>query len=65
MASFWRIKMWLHRVTGFLIMFFTIALGIIGISLADWHILSVDYHTLIGFIVLITAPLVFLNGLVT
>jgi hypothetical protein len=40
LKNFYRVYMWIHRITGTLIMLITIALSIVGISRLDWELES-------------------------
>lgn len=58
----WRIHIWIHRIAGSLIMLITIALGIVGIKIADWELES-GFHTIIGLIVFFVVTFITLGGI--
>ena len=50
LKNYFRIYMWIHRITGTLILLITIAMGITGIRRLDWQLVN-DGHYIIGLIV--------------
>lgn len=59
----WQVNMWIHRISGFLILVGTFVLGFLAIKNLDWEIVSMA-HTIVGFSILICVGLVIIGGIV-
>jgi len=59
---YWKVNMWIHRVSGTIIACLTIALGIVGIKLVDWELEHEDPHHVIGLICFFTVLFVAVGG---
>ena len=57
--------MWIHRISGTIILCLTIALSIYGIYIAGWEITNESAHNIIGMIVLLSVLEVALGGIFT
>ncbi len=55
--------MWIHRITGTLILLITIALSIVGIAVVGWELNAEDPHHVTGLIVLFATAFIALGGI--
>jgi hypothetical protein len=62
LRAYWKVNMWLHRISGTIILLVTIALGIVGIKMADWELTGETPHTVIGLIILFATFFVAVGG---
>lgn len=61
MKHFWKVRHYIHSVTGFLIFAITVVSGLLTIRKLGWTIASTR-HTIAGFVTLILAVLLCLGG---
>jgi hypothetical protein len=54
--------MWVHRISGTIILLITIALGIVGIKMAGWELTGKSPHTVIGLIIFFSTFFVAVGG---
>jgi hypothetical protein len=54
--------MWVHRISGTIILLITIALGIVGIKMAGWELSGESPHTVIGLIIFFSTFFVAVGG---
>lgn len=54
--------MWVHRLSGTMILLITIALGIVGIKISDWELAGDSPHTVIGLIIFFATFFVAVGG---
>ncbi|CDW84971.1 cytochrome b5-like heme steroid binding domain containing protein [Stylonychia lemnae] len=64
LKMYWKVNMWVHRLSGSIIWILTLVFGFIAVSKADWEVVN-SLHTIIGFIVTITVTLIVLGGVFT
>jgi hypothetical protein len=62
MKKHWRSYIWVHRISGTMILLITIAMGIVGIKLAGWKLAGDEVHTVIGLIVFFATFFVAVGG---
>ena len=62
LKKYWRVNIWIHRISGTFILLITIAMGIVGIYLAGWQ-LTGETHDVIGLIVFFSTLFVALGGI--
>ena len=55
--------MWIHRISGTMILLITISMGVIGIKVTGWELASDSVHTVIGLIVFFCTLFVALGGI--
>lgn len=55
--------MWIHRISGTIILLITISMGIIGIKFSGWELNANSVHTVIGLIVFFCTLFVALGGI--
>jgi hypothetical protein len=54
--------MWVHRISGTIILLITIALGIVGIKMVGWELSGESPHTVIGLIIFFSTFFVAVGG---
>ena len=64
MKVFWKFNMWIHRITGTIILLMTLVMGFLGIKHMDWTITN-DLHSVMGFIVLLLIFFITVGGVFT
>jgi hypothetical protein len=62
LKPFWRVRMWLHRIFGTIILILTIAMSILGIKQNNWTQSGKSGHSTIGLIVFFATFLVAVGG---
>lgn len=63
-TPFWKVHMWIHRVTGIIILVITLVLGIMAIKEAGNGVVNTG-HNVIGIVVIIMVGLTTLEGFFT
>jgi hypothetical protein len=58
----WRANMWIHRISGTIILIITIALGLVGIKISGWELSGDKPHTVIGLIIFFSTFFVAVGG---
>jgi hypothetical protein len=57
----WKINMWIHRITGTIILLITFVLGFLALAKKNWTI-DKDLHNVSGFIILVVVLILVLGG---
>jgi hypothetical protein len=60
--KYWRVYMWVHRISGTAILLITIAMGLVGIKKMDWELSGKEPHYVIGLIIFFATLFVAVGG---
>lgn len=64
MKMFWMVHMWIHIIVGSLIILITIGVGIVGIYVGGWELMSDSIHDIFGQISFFAIVVVALTGII-
>jgi hypothetical protein len=60
---YWKCAMWLHRISGVLIVLMTLALSLVAFKVTDWEVQD-GLHVILGFIVLLLCAILAIGGFI-
>ena len=58
---YWRLSMWIHRISGLIILLITLTLSFLALSKAGWEV-EIGVHQIMGVIILSLVLLIVLGG---
>ncbi len=62
LKKYWRVNMWVHRISGTLILLITIAFSLTGIYKAGWQLSGKSAHYVLGLIIFFSVLFVAMAG---
>lgn len=61
---YWKLNMWVHRISGSIIWLLTLVMGFMAISRANWEV-TYSPHNILGFCITLLVTLLVLGGVFT
>ena len=63
LKKYWKLNMWIHRISGTFILLITIGMGILGIRNLNWELSGREPHYVIGLIIFFSVLFIALGGI--